>query len=196
MADRLLAYSLEYPSNELVFTASDMILYVQTDASCLSRSGARSVAGVVEYLGNKDQPTHINGAIHAASSIMDVLVASAGEAEYAGVFMGARHAEGTRAQLDFLYPQPPTITLCDSACAVGIANDKVKIKRSKSIDMRFHWVRDRIRQGHFEVQWRKGAHNLADFHTKALPVHKHLELMPFIVHGPHDRHTGTAIRRL
>ena len=196
MADRMLAYSLEYPNNELVFTASDMILYVQTDASYLSRSEARSVVGVVEYLGNKDQPTHINGAIHAVSSIIDVVVASAAEAEYAGVFTGARHAEGTRALLDFLgHPQPPTITLCDSACAVGIANDKVKIKRAKSIDMRFHWVRDRIRQGHFQVQWRKGAHNLADFYTKALPVHKHLELMPFLVHVPQNRHVGTTQRR-
>ena len=71
----------------------------------------------------------------------------------------------------------------------------VKIKRTKSIDMRFHWVRDRIRQGHFQVQWRKGAHNLADFFTKALPVHKHQELMPFLVQVPKERHTGMNVRK-
>ena len=50
----------------------------------------------------------------------------------------------------------------------------VKMKRSKSIDMRFHWIRDRIKQGHFVVTWIKGANNLADFFTKALPVNVHL----------------------
>ena len=196
MTDRLLAYTVEYPNNALVLTACDMILHVQTDASYLSRSGARSVVGGLEYLGNKKQPTHINGAVHTFSTILDVVVASAGEAEYGGVFVGGKHAEGSRATLEFLgYPQPPTIILCDSACAVGIANDKVKIKRTKSIDMRFHWIRDRIRQGHFDVQWRKGAHNLADFYTKALPVYKHQELMPFLVHIPAGRHGGTNVRK-
>ena len=196
MADRLLAYTVEYPNNALVLTACDMILHVQTDASYLSRSGARSVVGGLEYLGNRDQPTQINGAVHTFSTILDVVVASAAEAEYGGVFIGAKHAEGSRALLEFLgYPQPPTIILCDSACAVGIANEKVKIKRTKSIDMRFHWIRDRIRQGHFAVQWRKGAHNLADFYTKALPVYKHQELMQFLVHIPADRHKDKEIRK-
>jgi hypothetical protein len=40
------------------------------------------------------------------------------------------------------------------------------------MDMRFHWVRDRVRQGQFNIQWRPGAVNLADFFTKALPVSK------------------------
>ena len=196
MEQRLLAYSLEYPNNELVFTASDMILHMQTDASYLSRSSARSVVGGLEYLGNRDQPTQINGAVHTFSAILDVVVASAGEAEYGGLFTGAKHGEGSREVLAFLgYTQPPTIILGDSACATGIANDMVKIKRTKSIDMRFHWVRDRIRQGHFQVQWRKGAHNLADFFTKALPVHKHQELMPFLVQVPKERHTGMNVRK-
>jgi hypothetical protein len=50
--------------------------------------------------------------------------------------------------------------------------------------MRFHWIRDRVRQGHFTVEWRKGASNLADFFTKPLPVHVHQSLMPFLVRTP------------
>ena len=67
---------------------------------------------------------------------------------------------------------------------MGLANDTVKVKRSKSIDMRFHWIRDRIRQGHFTVSWVAGAANLADFFTKALPVKRHQELMKLLVHTP------------
>ena len=184
-AMRVLAYAAAYPNNELVFTACDMVLFCQSDCSFLSRSEARSVGGGIEYLGNRGQPTHINGAIHAFSSIIPVVVASVAEGEYGAAYMTAQHATGSRQVLEFLgYPQPPTLILGDNECAVGLANGTLKIKRSKSINMQFHWLRDRIRQGHFEYQWRKGANNLADFFTKALPVHKHQELMKFLVHTP------------
>ena len=38
------------------------------------------------------------------------------------------------------------------------------------MDTRFHWTRDRVRQGQFIVSWRPGLQNLADIFTKALPV--------------------------
>ena len=75
-------------------------------------------------------------------------------------------------------------SLCDNKCAESIALDTIKPKRTKSIDMRFHWIRDRIKQQQFVVAWRKGADNLADFFTKPLPVHAHQSLMPLLVHTP------------
>lgn len=186
-AMKLLAYAAAYPNNELVLTACDMILFCQSDCSYLSRSGARSVAGGIEYLGNRGQPTQINGAIHAFSSIIPVVVASVAEGEYGAAFITAQHAIGSRQVLEFLgYPQPATLIMGDNECAVGLANNTIKIKRSKSIDMHFHWLRDRIKQKQFEYQWRKGANNLADFFTKALPVHKHQETMQFLVYTPRD----------
>ena len=70
-----------------------MILEIQADASYLSRSNARSVAGGIVYLVDKGivgpaaQP---NGAVSALSQAIDV-VASVGEAEYAAVFKLAQH---------------------------------------------------------------------------------------------------------
>ena len=55
----------------------------------------------------------------------------------------------------------PVVT--DNNTASGIATDAVKQKRSKAIDMRFYWIRDRVRQGQFQVYWRKGATNRADY---------------------------------
>jgi hypothetical protein len=52
--------------------------------------------------------------------------------------------------------------------------------------MRFYWIRDRIRQGQFQVSWVKGAINLADFFTKALRTHRHRELKPLLVRGVPD----------
>jgi hypothetical protein len=68
------------------------------------------------------------------------------------------------------HPQPPTPLLCDNEFAIGLGNDTIKQKRSKSIDMRFHWLRDRIRQGQFTLRYLAGKQNLADFFTKKLPV--------------------------
>jgi hypothetical protein len=162
-----------------------MILHIQSDASYLNRSRSRSTAGIHACLGNIDAPTHINGALICLSLTLDVIVASASEAEYGAVFLSGQLGVWIRTVLAALgYPQPPTIILCDNDCAVGIANNTVKLKQSTAVDMRYHWIRDRIAQLQFRVIWRKGANNLADFFTKALPVHSHQSLMLFLVRTP------------
>ena len=76
------------------------------------------------------------------------------------------------------YPQKcPTILLCDNTTAVGLANDSIKTAKTKAVDMRYHWLRDRARQGQFRVMWAPTDRILADFFTKPLPVHKHLDYM-------------------
>lgn len=188
--DRLLQYCARFPNNALVFTACDMRLFIQSDASYLSRPKARSVAGGIFYLGNNNQPTTINGPCLTLSTIIPVVVSSVAEAEYAAVFMNAKEGASLRTILDSLgFPQPTTDILCDNKCAVGLASDTVTPKKTKSIDMQFHWIRDRVRQKQFNVTWRQGAHNLADFFTKALPVHLHRTLMPFLVSIPPTPHT-------
>ncbi len=59
---------------------------------------------------------------------------------------------------------------CDNECAVGLANDVIIPKMSKSIDMRFHWLKDRVKQGQFQIFHIPGLQNAADFLTKSLPV--------------------------
>jgi hypothetical protein len=104
------------------------------------------------------------------SSLIPVICASAAEAEYAALFMNARLGEVHRTILAaFGYPQGPTPIYCDNSTAIGLANKTVKPKQAKAMDMRFHWIRDRVDQGHFGVIWRNGPNNLADFFTKILP---------------------------
>ena len=183
--ERLLAYAASYPDNALVYRASDMILEVQSDASYLSRSRSRSVAGGLAYLGSGGATGTPNGAVFTHSSVLDVVVASAGEAEYGAAFTIAQKAEFTRTILCALgHPQPATVIYSDNRCAIGLATDTVKQRRSKSVDMRYHWLRDRVRQGHFRVLWLSGKNILADFLTKALPVHQHQLLMKSLVSIP------------
>ena len=70
------------------------------------------------------------------------------------------------------YPQPPSHLYADNSAAVGIANDTVKLKRSKAIDMRYHWIRDRVRQGIFKVFWSASPDNIADYFTKLQPTQR------------------------
>ena len=152
-ATRLLQYAASYPANKLVYHACDMQLCVQSDASYHSRSGARSVAGGLLYCGNVDDTTTINGALLAVSCIIPTVCASVAEAEYAACFINGQHAVWLRTVLEALgYPQiGATPMLCDNWCAMGIAKSTVKAKRSKAIDMRYHWIRDRIRLGLLRV---------------------------------------------
>jgi hypothetical protein len=103
-------------------------------------------------------------------------VSSASEAEYAALFLNAQTGTGIRNTLaDLGYPQPATPMICDNTTVVGITNRTSKMRKSKAIDMRFHWIRDRSDQGQFDVKWQPAASNLADYFTKTLPVCQHFD---------------------
>ena len=118
----------------------------------ICRPNTRSVAGAIFYLDNANQPTHINRSVHSLSTIIPSVVASVAEAEYAAQFLAGQEGVWLRQILYSLgYPQSPTTILCDNQCAVGIALDTIKPELTKSIDMRFHWMWDRIARYQFIV---------------------------------------------
>ena len=144
-----------------------------------------SGAGGIFYLGNTDKPDDINGAVHVNCKTIPVVTASAGETELAAVFMNCQSACPLRTTLEEMgYKQPATIGITDNEFTEGVANKTVKAKRSKSIDMRFHWVADRVSQKQFKIIWRPGIDNIADFFTKIVPVKKHTEIMHKLVRVP------------
>jgi hypothetical protein len=59
---------------------------------------------------------------------------------------------------------------------------RLKQKRSKAIDMRFYWVRDRVRQKQFQIFWQKGSLSRADYFTKHHPASHHQTIRPFYLH--------------
>ena len=68
-AMRLLQYARAFPDNSVVFHKSKMHFIIQSDASYLSRSKSRSVAGGIGYLGDADDLTTENGMVYAMNSI-------------------------------------------------------------------------------------------------------------------------------
>ena len=69
----------------------------------------------------------------------------------------------------------------DNSTAVGVANSKIQPRRTKAMDMRFHWQRDRAVQGQFRYYWRAGPTNLGDYHSKHHPGTHHKNMRPEFV---------------
>jgi hypothetical protein len=96
---------------------------------------------------------------------------SAAEAECGGLYMNAKEAVPMRITLEGLnHPQPATPMRTDNSTADGIMNKTVKQKQSKSMDMRFYWLQDRVEQGQFKKFWAPGKINLADYHSNCKGV--------------------------
>eukprot|EP00957_Ditylum_brightwellii_P021751 1640881-Ditylum_brightwellii.AAC.1 len=92
---------------------------------------------------------------------MRQVMASAAEAEIGALFFNTRKGEELRLALTEMgHPQPPTPVMTDNSTACGIINSTVRQRRTRAIDMRFYWVRDRCAQGHFLVYWAPGKYNL------------------------------------
>ena len=169
IVDHLLDYCHTHPDATLRYRASNMILKIHSDASYLSEAKARSRAGGHFYLGDQpsNQPERGNGAILNKSKIMRNVMSSAAEAECGAVFENTTDAVPLQTTLEEMgHPQPPTPIQVDNSTAYGFANKQIKQQKSKSMDMRFYWIQDRVAQKQFQIYWRPGPTNLADDFTK------------------------------
>ena len=104
-------------------------------------------------------------------------MASATEAELSALYIMAREAVFLRIILEELgHTQPATPLQTDNSTAAGVVNGKIQPKRTKAMDMRFHWLRDRECQEQFRIYWRPGKLNYADSWTKHHPAahHQHI----------------------
>jgi hypothetical protein len=154
-AFQLLDYCATHSEASIRYCASEMALQIHSDPSYLSVTKGRSRAGGHIYLGTKSNATKLmlnNGAILNISGIIKHVMLLAAEAERAGLFINAKEGKVLCNTLDEMgYPQKATPIQTDNSTASGIANDMINQQRSRSIDMRFYWVRNRAKQGHFKV---------------------------------------------
>ena len=101
-------------------------------------------------------------------------MASVAEAELGDIFDNAKEACVIQIILEELdHPQPDTPIKKDNTTAAGIVNKTIKLKKSKSMDMQFHRVIDRVLQGQFIIYWQTGSDNKGDYYTKHHPSAHH-----------------------
>jgi hypothetical protein len=136
--NQLLDYLATHPDATIRYHASDMISHIQSDASYLSLSNARSRLGGLFFYGDKSpQEDNLNGSILNVASVIKNVVASAAESEVGACFQHAQSGAPLRVTLAELgHIQPPTPLRTDNSTAFGILNETIKQKSSKAMDMR------------------------------------------------------------
>ena len=79
-------------------------------------------------------------------AIIDVIMASTKETETGVAFINARKVVPVRQTLESLgHSQAPMPLQLDNTSTAIIINDTIKQRRSKPIEIRFYWLKDRER---------------------------------------------------
>jgi hypothetical protein len=183
---KLLNYCNTHPETKIRYHASDMILHIHSDASYLSENEAKSRAGGFFYMGSdtKTDKKLTNGAILIISKVLKHVMSSADEAEIGAVFINPKEGAVLRTTLEELgHKQAPTPMETDNTTATGYSNGTIKQKRTKAMDMRFYWIKDRVKQGQFNVYWGPCFQDLADYFTKHHSPAHHKRMRKIYIHA-------------
>ena len=144
-----------------------MVLAIHYDASYLSENNARSRAGGQHFLSHDEENHPNNGAVFNLSTIIRNVISSASEAELGALFLNSKTEVPMCKTLEDLgHPQPRTPIQTDNKTADGLTNNKIILKATKSIGMKFHWLQCRDNLDQFRFFWRPGHTILRDYLTK------------------------------
>ena len=116
-----------------------------------------------------------------------MVLSSASEAEYGGLFINAKEGVLIHTMLQELgHKQPKTGNplKTDNSAAHSIVHNNKCQKISRCFDTGFHWIRDRAKQGHFNVYWKPVPNNIADCVTKHHLPTVHIKLRPTYLYVP------------
>jgi len=122
-----------------------------------------------------------NGSISWASKRQPTIAISTTEAEYMSLAAATQEAIWLR---DFLYeimslrekPAPMRIN-CDNRSAIELSKTGNYKPRTKHIDVKHHFVREKIDNNIINVQHISSEHMIADILTKSLPLATHKKLL-------------------
>ena len=153
-----ITYSCGEKSNQLV---------AYSDASWASEVESRkSVSGVCLTLNG--------GIIGWKSKKQTIVTDSTTYAEYVAAHACSRDIVWLRGLLRELHynQESPTVLFIDNAAAELLITNPVFHERSKHLDVKFHYVRERFEKGDVTIKHVSSSDQLADFLTKALAIEK------------------------
>ena len=100
-----------------------------------------SQAGGHFFLSNDETSPPNNGIILTNATIIKAVMSSAAEAGLGALYLNAKEAVYLQQILEEMgHPQPKTPIQTNNTTAEGIINKKIQPKRTKAMDMRFHWL--------------------------------------------------------
>jgi hypothetical protein len=164
---QFLDYTATHQDAIITYKKSDMVLVVPSNASYLSKPKARSRAGCHFFLSSDIEDPIDNGAVLNLTQLIKAIMSSAAEAELGALYINACEAVPQQRTLEEMgHKQPPTPMQTDNTTAVGVVNNNIQPKRTKAMDMRFHWLQCREAQDQFRFFWHLGHTNKANYWTK------------------------------
>nr|GFA84855.1 copia protein [Tanacetum cinerariifolium] len=101
---------------------------------------------------------------------LDSRKSTSGEVEYVSLSACCTQVLWMRTQLtdyDFYFDKIPMY--CDSKAAIAISCNPVQYSRTKNIDVRYHFIKEKVEKGIVELFFVETENQLADLFTKALP---------------------------
>jgi hypothetical protein len=99
---------------------------------------------------------HNNGAVLTIAQIIKAVMSLAAKAKIGALYINCWEAVHACYILEFLgHPQPPTPNQTDNTTALGVINNNI-MKKLKAMDMKYHWLWDRISQKQFQHYWAPG----------------------------------------
>ena len=88
-------------------------------------------------------------------------------------------------------PDTPTPMQTDNTTALGVVNNNI-MKKLKSMDMKYHWLRCRINQRQFCHYWAAGKSNNGDYVTKRTHPSPNNTTNFFSPHEPYFKNYATG----
>ena len=135
---KLLDFIATFPDAVIWYVASDMCLWINSDTSFASIRNACSRVGRFFYLSPHPSniPKHhdppLNGPIFVLCRIMKIVLSSAAEAEYGGIFVNAKEGVPictTLQELGHNQPKTGNPLKTDNSKAHGIVHNNVRQKK-------------------------------------------------------------------
>nr|GFD30201.1 retrovirus-related Pol polyprotein from transposon TNT 1-94 [Tanacetum cinerariifolium] len=101
---------------------------------------------------------------------LDSHKSTSGEAEYVSLSSCCAQVLWMRTQLtDYGFHCDKISMYCDSKAAIAISCNPVQHSRTKHIDVKYHFIKEKVKNGIVELFFVRTEYQLADLFTKALP---------------------------
>lgn len=135
------------------------------------------------------------GPVTWASQRQKLVTLSTTEAEYVAASITAREAVWLRKLLEEVncLSEGATTVYVDNQSSIRLVKNPEFHKRTKHIDVRYHFVRERVQRKELEVDYIESAKQKADIFTKALPRNRFCELREEIGVRERPRTNGGSI---
>ena len=116
-----------------------MLLSAHSDAACLNVSKARSRAGTHIMLSEDVPVIKYNGPVLFIAQIIKCVMSSAAEDELTGLYICEKEMVPLRqSRIEIRWPQPISLIQCNNSTAIGVTNETIIPRKTKSIDMQFN----------------------------------------------------------